>query len=149
MRAKLYKHIENIINSKCIKETIQTEIKIDKSLYSFFDIIYNKNYEYEFSKDFNVTSKWTRENSGSMDWSDISKKIYALLIQKDAAQSQNFPKLFERYLKDFNQKDIEIILHGLKTRSLKKIKSSVIYDLFPEFDIINKPKEIKKETNNV
>lgn len=133
MKNNLYKIVDELLSVKDKATYIKEMIKKERDLYSFFDVIYNKNYEYEFDAKFEKTSKWVKENSGFSDWSDIKKTVYKLLIKKDAIQSPNITKILSRYFDGFNQRDIDVILYALKNRKIKKLKDSVIYELFPEF----------------
>lgn len=149
MRINLFKCIEGIVTSKSQRETIESFVKKERDLYFFFDVVYNKNYEYEFDKSFNVESKYNKEDYCVLDWSDIKRKLYQRLILRKSDQASNFIFMLERFLKDFNQKDVDIILYGFKNRSLKGISSKIIYEMYPEFNKNLSVNEIDKELENL
>jgi len=132
MRNKLYKIIDEITLAKSSAESIQHTCSKEKDLKSFFDIVFNENYEYSIPKKFVVETRYVRDGSGVLDWSDLKRKLYQHLIVKHEDE-ELIVKLLDKYMVEFNQKDVDIILEGLKTRKIKGVNKKIIFELFPEF----------------
>ena len=113
------------------------ELCKNKRLAEFFDLTYNKNYEWEFDKKYKPAIRKVRENGGDvMGWYEAVKLAKRLLI-KSTAQSPNFTKRLDRILETCNPKDIPIILCSLNNRSIKYINTKDVYKYFPEYNKSN------------
>lgn len=135
-RKFLYEYISDLYkvspDNKC--QFIE-ELRNNKRLSEFFDITYNKNYNWEFDNKFKVKPRNNRDNGGDvMGWYDAVKLVKRMLV-KNTNQSQNFTKRLERILETCNYKDIQIILCSLKNRSIKYINTKSVYEYFPEYNV--------------
>lgn len=135
-RLFLFEHISNILKAEDKKTAIENELK-DKFFADFFDLVYNKNYTWEFDNKIKVEPRNKRENGGDCSsWKQVCKLVRYTIL-KPTIQTPNFSRRLERTLETCNYRDIKILLCMLNNRSIQYINTKKVYEWFPEYEQVS------------
>jgi hypothetical protein len=129
----LFEIIKNVLAFEDRKEGLDFWIKKSKPFKDFMNITYNLNYNWEFDDSFKKKARSQREMGGvTGSWVECITLIKRRLV-RSVNDSINFTRRLDRLMTNCNQKDIQIILCSLRSRSIKYIKTSKIYEWYPEW----------------
>lgn len=135
-RLFLHEHITNILkaDADAKREAIEKELQ-DRFFADFFDLVYNKNYNWEFDNKIKVNPRNKRENGGDcVSWRQVCKLVRNTIL-KPSIQSVNFSRRLERTLETCNYKDIKILLCMLNNRSIQYLNTKKVYEWFPQYKL--------------